>query len=48
MFQRFWRRVGDEVDGSSEAALERLVAWKTTTCGTWSAVSQPARRTTRS
>ena len=26
MFQRYWRRVGDEVDVESEAALERLVA----------------------
>jgi antitoxin CptB len=26
MFQRYWRRAGDDVDAASEAALERLVA----------------------
>jgi antitoxin CptB len=26
MFQRYWRRVGDDVDAATEAALERLVA----------------------
>jgi succinate dehydrogenase flavin-adding protein (antitoxin of CptAB toxin-antitoxin module) len=26
MFQRFWARVGDDIDAGSEAALERLVA----------------------
>jgi len=26
MFQRYWSRVGDDVDATSEAALERLVA----------------------
>ncbi len=26
MFQRFWHRVGDDVDAESEAALARLVA----------------------
>jgi antitoxin CptB len=26
MFQRYWRRTGDDVDAADEAALERLVA----------------------
>lgn len=26
MFQRYWRRVGDDIDAATEAALERLVA----------------------
>jgi antitoxin CptB len=26
MFQRFWSRIGDDVDADTEAALERLVA----------------------
>ncbi|GIK24181.1 MAG: hypothetical protein C3F19_07750 [Rhodocyclales bacterium] len=26
MFQRYWRRTGDDVDAATEAALERLVA----------------------
>ncbi len=26
VFQRYWSRVGDEVDADTEAALERLVA----------------------
>ena len=26
MFQRYWARVGDDVDAPAEAALERLVA----------------------
>lgn len=26
MFQRYWRRTGDDVDAAAEAVLERLVA----------------------
>ena len=26
IFQRYWQRVGDDVDAESEAALERLLA----------------------